>query len=81
MQENLPNSHMMPMFYNKSEEYVAQVIRQKKPNMFFFGGYSVRFLRVALKNLHHTREAMSTAKSIRALCAQHSPECEAKQQH
>lgn len=27
----------------------------------------MRFLRVALKDLHHTREAMSTAKSIRAL--------------
>lgn len=34
---------------------------------FFFRGIFRAFLRVALKALHHTREAISTAKSIRAL--------------
>lgn len=33
----------------------------------FFSGIFCAFLRVALTDLHHTREAMSTAKSIRAL--------------
>lgn len=33
----------------------------------FFSGIFCAFLRVALKDLHHTREAMSSAKSIRAL--------------
>lgn len=32
-----------------------------------FSGIFCAFLRVALTDLHHTREAMSTAKSIRAL--------------
>lgn len=42
------------------------LLLRKKANRFFSGTFCA-FLRVALKDLHHTREAMSTAKSIRVL--------------
>lgn len=60
---------LLSMNHNKSEQYVHLVDpqRAKMADFFFFPGIFCAFLRVALKDLHHTREAMSTAKSIRAL--------------
>lgn len=61
---------VMSMYHNKSKLNIPLGIQDKSQNTMngvFFRGIFRAFLRVALKALHHTREAISTAKSIRAL--------------
>lgn len=69
-------TYVMSMYLHKSVQYVLPLVKKNVKTidfffLFFRRGWGWRvfcaFLRVALKDLHHTREAMSTAKSILAL--------------